>query len=625
MSGETALRPVADEELVGLVVRRAGEVDLRRDIFQVARYAKERGIRMTKRENTIPRTDARRLAKLLSRQGEDTIIEQEGFSEWAEYVLRVARDLGVVEFDIEGIYAGYTSDEPCFPDNDVVVKQREWDRYLGGTPTGKEQALLDVLVKTTPNEFFARSLLIPQGVFSSFGSGLGPASRMNLSNIRRRLLELLATLPAAVWYELTDLIDLIQLREPNLILDPATRREDPSSRAELERWTFEKKRQALAAKGARGKVVFLERPAGPRPEIRLESIYCNFHEGPAGDESHQERQPIPPDAPDGFRRVEGRYLEWFLAGIPFLCGFVDLAYRADNDDHGREMRPYRERLRAVRLTAKLRQVVTKDPALDRVAVTVLPTHEVIVEAPSYPDCQLAVLARYCELRGEDRPVYRLRLDRKRIIGHFAAAPVGAPSAVVELGRLTDRPIPPNVVAELEAWSGHAEKLLIFENAAVVELHDAAKRRGKVCGDLGELLVTAGPAHSAFIVARDPLRVYAALEALEHVPLLVQHDDRELAAAPAPSKLAPQQAHRDKRRPAQAEKVAPQKVGLQAVDIVGYRSSVPELMRAVQERLQTVAGAGALVGDDLLVLPAAALPALRRVINELSEQYDVELL
>jgi hypothetical protein len=128
-------------------------------------------------------------------------------------------------YDVKGVYAGYSSAEPSFPDNHVKVEAARFKQWLAKTPTAKERAILDALIETTPNEFFHWARLFPDhSRFDSFGCAIGPASRMALPAIRKALLEMLADLPTHEWLPMGGLIAHLRASAPNLIADPALRR-----------------------------------------------------------------------------------------------------------------------------------------------------------------------------------------------------------------------------------------------------------------------------------------------------------------------------------------------------------------------------------------------------------------
>ena len=67
------------------------------------------------------------------------------------------------------------------------------------------------------------------------------------------------------------------------------------------------------------------------------------------------RKPIPDKDPDGFAKVEGRYLERFLEGIPLVLGYTEVAYLKRKTETPIE--PSRGLLPAFRITERLRRAM----------------------------------------------------------------------------------------------------------------------------------------------------------------------------------------------------------------------------------------------------------------------------
>ena len=182
------------------------------------------------------------------------------------------------------------------------------------------------------------------------------------------------------------------------------------------------------------------------------------------------------------------------------------------------------------------------------SVTVLANFDVVVEAPSYPDTQLAFLAPACVKVKEDGQIHLWRLDRKRVLELVASAP-RAPEVKGVLERLTGRPLPDNVATDLESWCGHAEKLTVFEGTALIELRGPDALRRVVRGELGNLVVD--DQLTEFLVVKEPVRALSVLEQRGRVPQVAAHradrfsaSEGRLASAAAPGRRE----RRARRRP-----------------------------------------------------------------------------
>ena len=585
-----------ESALASLPRRDAGEVNLRRDLYLFVDFVRREGLRRTHRENAISKGAARKLAKILSWAAEAEQVEEEGERLWSDKVSQVARSLGLVRFDVKGIYAGYSSVEPSFPENDVEVDEKKFEAWLARGPLEKERELLATLVETTESEFFHGATLFPEERFDTFGCATGPASRMKLPAIRRALLALLADLPAGEWLPMRGLVDLVRSKAPTLVLDPALREREP---VRGDSWSRGKETKEKTEK-EKGK---------------LEDLYKNFREGTARDPWRNKTQ-LSERSRDVFERVEGRYLQFFLQEIPFLAGFVDLALAPERRGKPDDPVPPLEVVRAFRLNPRLRQVVRGEAEVSRVSVSVLPNFEVLVEAPSYPDREIDALVPLCQTVREDGPTHLFRLDRKKVLALAASSP-SAPAVAARLERLSGKPLPGNVAAEIGAWCGHAEKLTAYEDVALVEVRGPDGLSTQVRAELGDLVVDDRP--EGFLLARDPERAVSVLEQRQRFPILVSHGERRFAASDGPLGKAPEPPV--ELRPAALRR----RVRLAAEDLVGYRAQERDLLSALHAQLARKGVSCALLEEGtLLLVPASGLPHVRSSLRRLADRFDVDL-
>jgi hypothetical protein len=609
----TAIAPpetLSPQQIESRRILKAAPVNLRRDLYQFIRFVQTSGITRSHRENLIPKTVARRLAKLLSYPEEAKMVEQEGCGYWSDFISRLALEMELVSFATKGVYQGYSSSEPVFPDNDISAEEKEWKAYLNKSACQKEKAILDGVLRIVRNEFFHEGTLVKLNVFDTWGCGIGPASRMQLPQIRRRLLELLSGLEAEKWHDMRDTVRWLQQLAPATILDPATRDPAQKPRPPLQDWEW-----ANQGKTAERRT--------PPPALRYEDIYSNFRECDPKDLDHgyfphNKARQLTSRSPEVFHHVEGRYFEWFLREVPYLAGFVELAYRNEDDSHGKDIVPPLEQLYAFRLTPRFFQVMNSDPVLDRVNLNVLPNYEIVIDAPSYPDRHLEVLSPYTVFLEEDGPIHRLRLDRKKVVETAAANPRAKPADQV-LREFSGKPLPGNVASELESWTGHAEKLTIYEGMGLLELRGDEAHRRQILSDLGNLAQES--AHGKWVVVSKPAQAFDILEGNSRVPIRIAHPELHFSsqagtlghcAAPAASAQRPVPA-----RP------RPVKASLHQEDLVGYRCSHPALLAALHEALQGETSLCMMAGEDLLIVSASTLPKLRAALRRLSDRFEVD--
>lgn len=449
--------------------------DLRRDLHLFVAYVRDRDVKRGHRDNLLPKVDSRRLAKLMSDPNAAEEVEVHGVSEWVNFVDDVALALGFVEFDTVGSYAGYTSQAASFPDNFIQFHAQVYDSFVRKTLAQQELQLLECLLRGcvgSGSEFFRQPTLSMLDRFSSFGSAVGVIPLLDFPQVRRFLLNLLAELPTGEWLSTASLIAFLKEHHPYFLI--------PKKPQFKNKW---------------------EQKAGR---------YDNFREGHPYSGS---QVVINPSDPDAFERVEGRYVERFLEWLPYLLGYVDVAYLK----RAPERHPMLGRLAAFRVSERLRRALTG--AIAEPAVRVTPAFEVYVQAEVYPARVLAEFERMGELVSADATtVYRLTKTR------VAAARAGDPAldAIALLESLATTPLPDNVRRELAGWSEHGEKFVLFTGFSLLETErdvTVPDRLQVECIDPGTYIV------------RAPDKLFQELERQERVPIEVAHAETAFATLP----------------------------------------------------------------------------------------------
>ncbi len=396
--------------------------DLRRDLHVFVDYVRARQVKRSHRENMLGKADAKRLAKLLSDPEAVREVEEEGYSEWLSYVDNVALQLGFVHYDTKGEYAGYTSQEPSFPDNYIQFRPKPYEQFLGATAAKQESTLLEWLLhqgQGSASEFYRHGVLGRLGGFSHWGSAVGVMPTLEFPAARRFLLGLLAECPGGRWLSTASLVEHLK-KHHRYFLIPAKPRFKNESDASYGR-------------------------------------YGNFHESK---DAWGHEIDIHPGDPDGFERVEGRYVERFLEGVPLVLRYVDVAYVPEP---AKGLYPPRGWLKAFRVSDRLRRALEGSIAEPRVRVT--PNFDVHVIAEVYPGGVLAQLAPLCERVSEGTSIV-LKLTKQKVAAARADDP-GLDAAGL-LRSLCGGELPANIAHELAVWSEHGEKFALYENCAVLE-------------------------------------------------------------------------------------------------------------------------------------------------------------
>ena len=470
-------------------------LNLRRDIALFVDYVQERDVKRLHRSNALSKSDALRLAKLMSDPEAVAQVREHGESAWVDYIDGVALSLGLVDYDTDGVYAGYNSHSPSFPDNYITVNTQKYEAFLRSSLLEQEFKLLYMLLDTRggASEFFNTSLLGSLEGFSSWGSGIGVVPMLDFPKARRLLLDLLQKCEVGVWYSTASLIQYLKREHPFFLIP--------------------------------------EHPLYKNNRPGEKGRYQNFHES-KNRWGHEIT--IDENDPDAFERVEGRYIERFLEGIPLLMGYVDVAY---SNQTYQGLYPSRGLLPAFRIKSRLQQVMRRE--IPSPKVTIQPNFEIYVESEFYPIHIFAHLLPLTDLVSDD-VLTILKLKKEKVAAQ--AAENEKLDAVALLTELAGRDLPPNVARELKEWTEHSEKFTLYEGYSLLEGNKAL------------------PAADPFTVQQiapnlrlvhSPKSLYKTLEAAELVPLSVKHWDNALR--PLPQKARTLFAKKSKRRKPKAKK------------------------------------------------------------------------
>ena len=262
--------------------------DLRRDLHVFVDFVRAREVKRAHRGNALSKADAKRLARLLSDPDAVREVDEEGSSAWIDFVDEVALGLGFIHYDTQGQYVGHTSQEPSFPDNYIEFRVKPYEQFLAAKAAKQESTLLELLVhqgQGSASEFYRQSVLGRLDGFNYWGSAVGVMPTLDFPAVRRFLLGLLAECPSDQWLSTSALVEHLKKHHRSFLI-PAKPR-------------FKNEHDARSGR------------------------YGNFHESK---DAWGHEIDIHESDPDGFERVEGRYVERFLEGIPLVLRYVDVAY-----------------------------------------------------------------------------------------------------------------------------------------------------------------------------------------------------------------------------------------------------------------------------------------------------------
>ena len=320
--------------------------------------------------------------------------------------------------------------------------------------------------------------------FNSWGSATGVVPTIPFARVRRHLLHLLARCPSGVWLSTASLIEHLRRNNPWFLIPK-------------------------------------EIPVASRDCGHGAGRYSNFIELKGGDWGNHKT--IPDSDPEGFAKVEGRYVERFLEGAPLVLGYTEVAYSKRKRET--ELEPSRGLAPAFRVTERLRQAMRKEVPAPK--VTVLPNFEIHVESLFFPAQTEARLRPLSDLvqRGV---VSVFKLTKPKVAATLAAHPEQKPIETLEA--LSGRPLPANVGAELGDWAGHSEKFVLYEGFGLLE----GQRQ---TGGIDRFVIE--PISPDLALVREPEKLYQSLEVTERVPARIRHADQALTApAGLKSRLVP---------------------------------------------------------------------------------------
>jgi hypothetical protein len=441
--------------------------DLRHDLHAYVEYIREREVKRSHRSNELSASDTKRLAKRMSHSSIIEFVESYGFSKWINYVDKLALLFKFVKYDTEGSYAGYTSMEPSFPDNYIEVDSNRYQEFIDLPLIEQEKRLLDILEKNYldgKNEFYIPGALGRLSGFSTWGSATGIMPGLDFARPRRFLLEILQSCKAGVWYTTSSLIQYLKKHHPFFLIP--------------QKPTYEHERDAKDGR------------------------YGNFHEEK---ETWGQGTHIPERDPDAFERVEGRYVERFLEGIPLNLGYIEVAY-SWNEYKG--SMPEMGQLLAFRVNDMFLHVMSGE--IKEARVIVQPNFEMHVESELYPVRLLSQLTKLADVVAEDR-ITILKLQKKKVLTLLSQKE--ELDVIRLLDNISGQKLPQNVRIELEEWIGVSEVFTLYENAALLE-------GDKDLPDIDQFMIES--ISPTIRIVHSPDRLFMHLEQKELIPLHIKH-------------------------------------------------------------------------------------------------------
>ncbi len=465
----------------------ANPYDLRRDIHVFVAYMQSHRLKRTHRHNTLSKTEARRIAKILDYPSMLDEIKAEGESMWLNYVDHTARKLGFVSYDTEGQYVGYTSAEPSFPNNYIEFQERPYNRYVVSSLLKQESLLFKTFVEDysySHNEFYQGGPLSRLNHFSQFGSAVGIMPMLDFIKTRKFLFDFLAQGEAGVWYSTASLVRYLKRYQPYFLIP--------------------------------------KNPVYKYPSRHNKGRYSDFTES---EQMWTQGTVIPDDDPDAFERVEGRYIERFLEYIPLHLGYLDLAYDLNQAE---KIFPTRDTLKAFRLNNRFLRFMKQD--IPNPKVTIQPNFEIYIESEFYPAAIMTELRPLTDPVSNDT-VTILKLNRKKITTAIAEDDSLDVTAILEY--LAENELPQNILIELKEWGQQSEVFTLYQGFGLWEgkkesFHEEQSPTWKTSSAKKH---TVAEISANLRLVRSPEVLFDRLEKAGLIPLLLWHEENKLTPAP----------------------------------------------------------------------------------------------
>lgn len=476
----------------------ANPYDLRRDLHAFSRYVSYSEIKRAHRDNSLPKTHLKRIAKMMSDASLISDVDEDGGSPWIDFVDRLSLKLGFVDYETEGQYMGYSSYTQSYPDNYIQFLNDTYESLMGESLQEQEDEILRTLANDAApckNEFFTIGPLSRLDRFDSFGCATGVMNHIRFPQARMHLLQLLADCRPGVWYSTASLIEHLKNSNPFFLIP---------KKLPLERDEYRKDRYHN----------FAERKPG-------------HGWGESWAVGHKE---------DSFERVEGRFVERFLEGIPLSMGYVEAAYSKESAD----VYPSMGRLSAFRVTDLL--PCAMNGSIKEPEIRVLPNHEIHVDSMFYPAKAMERLLDFCDVVTEGIHAI-LRLVKKKVIGLLAVEELDVAGLLRDL---SGQEVPANIQEEIASWSERADDFVVYQGFGLLE--------GRVGKELADRFVSQAVAPDVNIV-REPKKLYRHLEKAGEIPFYAEHSGSALRSLPGTirSRFAGKK-RRSKRRRRKTEKL-----------------------------------------------------------------------
>lgn len=560
------------------------QINICRDLITFITYISDRDVKRSHRDNLIPKADLKRLTKILDvpETRKDSELEE---GSWAEWISFIALNMGLISYDIEGSYATYSSCTTSYPENYIEINEQNCKKFFSLTPAEKEMSILKTLLEKNKNEFHYSSILGTIGRFSTTGSAINAASKMNLEHIRKELLEILSGYEIDKPIPFETFLQDVRKQHPHLILK----------------------------KYDKSKYYCFYENLYPKKRTDDEHSWNN------GDKQIEVNE----SDPDAFMRVEGRYLAYFLEQIPNVMQLVTLKFDQDYIQGQHDKHPMLPHfIKSFSVTKKLKAMVKKDLSyLNYVKTTVTPDFKIFIESTLYPDNELEALKPHTNVISRHQYMTTLELDRKKSIQSLA----NNPSAKNTLDVLKDLGviIPKNVATDVSEWSTQADKFVVYNNVGLLEIDkESPDIRKLFLKDFNHHIVD--HENSEFVIVNNFEQLYQILEQTEMIPVKIRHNKNRIRTEKL--KFASSKPKNHFAKQVKGNSISIEKVALEESHFIALKSKNQDFIRKLSKAFQDK-GIEPVHYDEkagICFIPNTARSKLNPVIKILRKKFEIEI-
>ena len=438
--------------------------DIHEYIYKYIDYISTKSIKRGIRENILMKSDVNRLSKLMPIDKFKDVNPSLISNDYPNFLDILLYDMGFITYkkDTEdSIYNSYG-----YENNYIKLKSSNYKEHIDLTLQEQEELVTNYLISnySGKNNEFAKDS--PVGHLTSFNDeryyyyDYDRFRKLNFKNAREFLLQFISKLKIDCWYSIESLIYYMEANYKNFLF-PKDLRKD----------------------------------------------YKKIYEKNTRDSKNIEL--------DGFIKVEGKYIKRFLEYIPFLMGYVDLAYRFKSSN---QFTANYDQLLAFKPTTKLLHYFNK--SIKEAKITVQPNFEISIESEIFPAQIMSTLYSIGKVIKND-VITQIKIEKNMMLQKVAKDSSFNP--IEYLREISRAELPNNLQIELREWIKQSDSFVLYEN---MHLFESSSEFASVKN------ITVDSINKNFNIIKNSNELYHLIEEDEEMPVKkVTHRDDKFSELP----------------------------------------------------------------------------------------------